>query len=166
MVVQEYLLAAVVSSRISHFLLLLGLAAFAGGFLLMFHHLRQWREVWATERDPRVRLFERRKFRRRTTVAALVSATGTTMTATYWVVDPRTFAVMMGLLVLLLLGILGLASLDLLSVSLQRLAVSDQAAQQAMVEKYLELRQKLQERDGQQAASTGEGHSDSKSSET
>lgn len=150
------LLSAVVSGKISHLLLLLGLAAFAGGFLLMFHHLRQWREIWSQERDPRVRLFERRKFRRRATVAALISASGTTMTATYWVIEPRTFAIMMGLLILLLVAILGLASLDLLSVSLQRLAIPDQSAQKAMVEKYLELRQQQQLQQQQNAVSRNE----------
>ncbi len=151
------LLSAVVNERITHLLLLLGLAAFAVGFLLMFHHLRQWREIWDQERDPRVRLFERRKFRRRATVAALISASGTIMTATYWVIEPRIFAIMMGLLILLLIGILGLASLDLLSISLQRLAVADQSAQKAMVEKYLELRrQKQQEQEQTSRAELGE----------
>lgn len=148
------LLAEVVNERITLFLLLLGLASFAGGFLLMFAHLRQWREVWATERDSRIRLFEWRKFRRRATVAALVSASGTIMTTTYWVVDPQMFAIMMGLLVLLLIGILCLGSLDLLSVSLQRIAVADNRAQQAMVEKYLELRKKQQQQPASDSSSS------------
>jgi hypothetical protein len=51
---------------------------------------------------------------------------------------------MMGVLILMLLGIILLAFLDLFSVGLREITKGNETAHQEMVQKYLELREKKQ----------------------
>jgi hypothetical protein len=52
---------------------------------------------------------------------------------------------MMGVLILMLLGIILLAFLDLFSVGLREITKGNETAHQEMVQKYLELREKQRE---------------------
>lgn len=136
-------LVGFMQTRVNSMFLIIGLASFAVGILLMFYHQRDWVAALNRARDSRSRLLETRKFRRRAVLASLISAAGCLMASTYWVVEPRMFAVMMAVLMLVLIGILGVAVLDVMSVGLQQIAEPNPAAQEEMVKKYMELREKL-----------------------
>jgi uncharacterized membrane protein YedE/YeeE len=122
------------------YMLLFGMAAFAGGILLMFRHQRSFREASRKTTNERLRLFELRKFRRRMTASSMIAAIGVMLASLYWADDPRVFAILITLVLVTLLGVLGLACLDLFSVGLQQLAHPDDSARQAMVDEYLRLR--------------------------
>ncbi len=132
-------LIAQISPRSMTLLLLIGMGSFAAGILLMIHHRRQWLTCLATEKSPRQIRFEDKKFKRRAFIAALISALGTVMISTYWVVEQRTFALMIGLMFLILVSMLILASLDLLSVGLHEFSKQDESARKALVKKHVEL---------------------------
>lgn len=125
-------------------LLLMGLSCFSVGILLMFHHRREWEASFERGVDARTRKFEDRKFRRRAVLATMISSAGCVMASTFWLVDPRRWATMMGVLILMLLGIILLAVLDLFSVGLREITKGNETAHQQMVQKYLELRDKKQ----------------------
>lgn len=125
-------------------LLLMGISCFSVGILLMFHHRREWEASFRSGVDARTRKFEDRKFRRRAVLATMISSAGCVMASTYWLVDPRRWATMMGVLILMLLGIILLAFLDLFSVGLREITKGNETAHQEMVQKYLELREKKQ----------------------
>lgn len=122
------------------YMLLFGLAAFSGGILLMFRHQRSFQEASRRTTNERLRLFELRKFRRRMTASSMISAIGVMLASLYWADDPRVFAILISLVLVMLLGVLGLAFLDLFSVGLQQLANPDDSSRQAMVDEYLRKR--------------------------
>lgn len=136
-------------------LLSMGLGCFATGILLLFHHQREWDASFSKKSDARTRQYEDRKFRRRTVLASMISSAGCMMASTYWLVEPRLWALMMGALLLMLVGIIGLGLLDLFSVGLHEIAEGNPTAHEAMVQKYLELREKRQ-----REAGTGESADD------
>ena len=127
-------------------LLLLGLLCFSGGIVLMFRHQRTVREVQAEETDQRVLLFEHRKFRRRTTASCMVSCLGVFLASLYWVTAPRTILLMLSMILILLLGILGLAILDATSIGLNALGNPDKESRQKLVDEYLRKRRELDEK--------------------
>ena len=127
------------------FTLLFGLAAFSGGIVMMFRHQRSYREANAAADNDRIRLFEYRKFRRRMTASSMISAIGVMMASLYWATEPRVFAVLITLVLVSLLGVLGLAMLDLMSVGLQQISRTDDSARKAMVEEYLKRRKQQAE---------------------
>jgi hypothetical protein len=142
-------------------LLLLGISCFCVGILLMFHHRREWEASFQGHVDSRTRKFEDRKFRRRAVLATMISSAGCVMASTYWLVEPRRWATMMGVLILLLLGIISLAFLDLFSVGLREITKGNPTAHEEMVQKYLELREKRQreqaaEKEPESGAKSGE----------
>jgi hypothetical protein len=137
-------------------LLLMGISSFCVGILLMFHHRREWEASFERAVDARTRKFEDRKFRRRAVLAAMISSAGCVMASTYWLVDPRRWATMMGVLILMLLGIILLAFLDLFSVGLREITKGNETAHQEMVQKYLELREKKQREQAAMETSTVE----------
>lgn len=140
----SHLALAVLGVSANVFLLLMGISCFCAGVLLMFHHRREWEASFQSPVDPRTRKFEDRKFRRRAVLATMISSAGCIMASTYWLVDPRRWATMMGVLILMLLGIILLAFLDLFSVGLREITKGNETAHERMVQKYLELREKKQ----------------------
>ncbi len=140
MIAEVLTLAMVGDDSTRMYMLLFGLAAFSGGIVLMFRHQRSFREASQRTTDERLRLFELRKFRRRMTASSMISAIGVMLASLYWADDPRVFAILISLVLVALLGVLGLAFLDLFSVGLQQLAHPDDSARQAMVEEYLRKR--------------------------
>lgn len=122
-------------------LLLMGISCFCVGILLMFHHRREWEASFEGGVDARTRKFEDRKFRRRAVLATMISSAGCIMASTFWLVDPRRWATMMGVLILMLMGIIALAFLDLFSVGLREITKGNETAHERMVQKYLELRE-------------------------
>jgi hypothetical protein len=137
-------------------LLLMGISCFSVGVLLMFHHRREWEASFVKGVDARTRKFEDRKFRRRAVLATMISSAGCVMASTYWLVDPRRWATMMGVLILMLLGIILLAFLDLFSVGLREITKGNETAHEEMVQKYLELREKQQREQAVAENSAGE----------
>ena len=123
------------------YLLLIGLATVAGGVIMMILHKRTYDELELVETDPRIVLFEYRKFRRRTTVSSLIGAMGVIMAALYWAIEPTVFAILISLILILIIAILGLATLDMLSISIQGISRTDDQARQAMIDEYLRRRE-------------------------
>ena len=129
------------------YLLLIGLATVAGGVIMMILHKRTYDELELVETDPRIVLFEYRKFRRRTTVSSLIGAMGVIMAALYWAIEPTVFAILISLILILIIAILGLATLDMLSISIQGISRTDDQARQAMIDEYLRRREQQQASD-------------------
>jgi len=137
-------------------LLLMGIGCFSAGILLMFHHRREWEASFQRPVDARTRKFEDRKFRRRAVLATMISSAGCIMASTYWLVEPRRWATMMGILILVLLGIILLAFLDLFSVGLREITKGNETAHERMVQKALELREKKQREQAEAESPTAE----------
>ncbi|MEZ6095025.1 MAG: hypothetical protein R3C03_12480 [Pirellulaceae bacterium] len=124
-------------------LLMLGLVSFFGGIMLMTSHRREWLAAIRESRTRRELKYEDKTFRRRAIIAALISALGAVMFATYFTRDPKTFAIMVGLMFILLISLLTFGFLDMLHVGLHHATRSDDKARKEMVRKYLELRKQL-----------------------
>ena len=133
------LIAAFDDGRLRTIMLLCGVALFVAGIFLMIRHLQHWQHIQANEKDGRTRTFEFRKFRRRGTISCLMSIAGSSMTALYWAEEARVFALLALFLFASLVGILGLAILDLMSVSIRQIEPDDDARQQ-MIDEYLRRR--------------------------
>lgn len=121
--------------------LVLGVIGIITGFLLLNAHQRVHFLATRNEENQRVKRFESRKFRRRATVAAMVSATGCLLAALYWVTEIKVLAIFVLLILGLLIGILGIALFDMFSVSLQTLTRDDSAERKKFVEEYLRKRE-------------------------
>lgn len=136
-------LLANISTQNRNAMVVLGLAAFAGGVLLMIRHKRDIDEVHRNERDPKILKFEQRKFRRRSLASTMVASMGVMLISLYWARDPYVFATLISLVLILLLTVMFLASLDLLSVGLHSISEDDKDARQKMVDEYVRQREKL-----------------------
>ena len=75
------LLLAFSNSQSSVSLIIIGLLALAGGVIMMMQHKQVIDEVMNSDEDPRIQLFERRKFRRRSLASAMIAAIGILMIA-------------------------------------------------------------------------------------
>ena len=124
----------------------IGLAAFAGGVLLMVRHKREIDEYHRLKTDPHELEFQQRKFRRRTLASTLFAAMGILMTSLYWARDPYAGATLVSLVLLLLLAVMFLASLDIMSVGLHSVTVDDHQARQEMVDEYVRQRKLLMQK--------------------
>lgn len=130
-----------ISVRVS--MLLFGLAAFAGGILLMINHKRTYDEIFRTEENRGVRLFEHRKFRRRTTASCLISAIGVMLASLYWATEPVPFTALVSMILILLVALMVLATLDLMSVGLQNIAHPDDSQRKKLVDEVVRKREQL-----------------------
>ena len=130
---------------VRNYSLAIGLGAVAGGILLFVNHRRQLEHVLAEKPADRIVAFEQRKYRRRTIVSAMITSVGCMLAALFWVTDERVFSVFILMIMGLLIGILGVALIDLFSVGLHQIATPDEKAQKALVEEYLRQREKLAE---------------------
>lgn len=124
-------------------MLVFGLAAFAGGILLMFNHKRAYEEAFRNEKSGSIRLFEHRKFRRRTTASCLISAIGVMLASLYWATEPVPFTALVTMILILLVALLVLASLDLMSVGLQNIAHPDDSHRQQLIDEVIQKREQL-----------------------
>lgn len=119
-----------------------GLAILIFGAFLMVVHKWTYDRLEQSSTDSRTRLFEQRKFRRRTLVNSLIAAMGVIMASLNWAIEPMVFTILVLLILILIIAILGLVSLDMLSIGLRGLAESDDQARQAMIDEYLRQREK------------------------
>lgn len=126
-------------------MLLCGGVLFAAGVILFVRHRQHWLSLPA-KTDSSQRLFEWRKLRRRSAVACLISVSGIAMAAIYWTIDVKVVAIMSLIMFACLSGVLGLAILDLMSVTIRRYAEDDADARKKLVEEYHRLRQKADEK--------------------
>lgn len=122
--------------------LALGIGGFAGGILLFINHKHQLDAVLASGADERTCAFEIRKYRRRAIVSAMIASVGCMMAALYWVRDYKIYSAFILMILTLLVGILGMAIIDLFSVGLQQIGTPDKEAERKMVEEYLRQREK------------------------
>ena len=138
------LLLAFSNSQSSVSLIIIGLLALAGGVIMMMQHKQVIDEVMNSDEDPRIQLFERRKFRRRSLASAMIAAIGILMIALPWAREPGAFFGLVTILMLLLLAVLFLAFLDLMSVSLQTVT-NKASAREEMLDEYLRRRKELEQ---------------------
>ncbi len=118
-------------------LLLTGLVVLTGGLWSVWHHREHFnRRLSQQGQGSRVRPSERRKHMRRSIVGGLVASCGIVMAGFYWVQEEVAFAVLLGLLLLLIVGITILAVLDMVSIGIKRgieqLVESDAETDQAI----------------------------------
>lgn len=125
--------------------LVLGLGSIAGGVLSLFAHKRRIDEVFNEPHTPREIGFETRKYRRRAIASSLIASTGIMLAGIYAVEDPRTVAIFISIILVMLVGITGLAFFDLFSVGLNEISRTDDKARQALVDEYNRQRQKAEQ---------------------
>ena len=143
--IEWFNLLSVISDKSRMSLVTIGIAAIIGGVMLMMRHKADLDEIANSEDDDRIRLFEQRKFRRRSLASSMLAALGILMVALYWARDPSVFIGLISLILILLLAVMFLAFLDLMSVGLQT-ATHDDTARSQMINEYLRQRKKLLER--------------------
>ncbi len=127
--------------NIRNYALVLGIGGIAAGILLFFHHKRHLQEMLSSSVAERVKIYESRKYRRRATASAMIASVGCMLAALYWVHDARVFSMFILMILSLLIGILGVALIDLFSVSLQQIATPDDQSRKAMIEEFLRQRE-------------------------
>lgn len=132
-------------ASVQRYALVIGIGTFLGGVLLLLHHKRQLDEVLASDAADRITPYESRKYRRRALVSTLIASLGTMLASLFWVDDQRVFATIILIILALLVGIAGLALLDLFSVGLHQLSTPDEATQKAMIEAFLRDREKAKQ---------------------
>ena len=112
----------VADSDFKMILLLTGLIVLTGGLWSVWHHRQHFSQLQTRiEHDSPTFPFERRKHQRRSIVGALVACCGIVLAGFYWVQvhDGGAFAILLGLLLLLIVGITILAILDMVSIGLK-----------------------------------------------
>ncbi len=140
------ILTSMISDQSMSALVLIGLVAFAGGIGLMFLHKQHIDDVFARSQDLRIRLFEKRKYRRRSLASTMIAAMGILMSALYWAHEPSVFIGLVSIILILLMAVMFLACLDLMSVSIHTATHDDSSARKEMINEYLRQREKLLER--------------------
>jgi Tfp pilus assembly protein PilX len=100
-------------------ILVVGLLVLAGGLLLVFFHRRDFDSRITNGLAANELTFERRKHGRRTAVGRLIVCLGVVMSSCYWVHEGLAFAILLGMMLLLILGITVLAYIDMVSVGLK-----------------------------------------------
>ncbi len=122
-------------------ILLLGLVTMLGGIVLMFRHQAHLRTTLDGVREERIRRFEIRKFRRRATVSAMIASVGVMIATMYWVTDSLVLSSLTFMTLFLVLGIFGMAMLDMFSVGVQHIAYGEKPVDEKDVaERYRQWR--------------------------
>jgi len=133
------------SQTAKNFSLLLGAGSCLGGVLSLFAHKRRLDEVFDTPHTPSELRFESRKYRRRAIASSLIASQGIMLGGIAFVDELRTIAIFISIILLLLVGILGIAMFDFFSVGLNEIARKDDNARKAMVDEYVRQRNRLKE---------------------
>lgn len=137
-----YLLGLVAAfENIRNYSLVLGIGGIAAGVLLFINHKRHLDHMLASDAAERVKVYESRKYRRRATASAMIASVGCMLAALYWVNDAGVFSVFILMILSLLVGILGVALIDLFSVGIQQIATPDDQSRKAMIEELLRQRE-------------------------
>lgn len=137
----EYLFLLASFENIRGYSLAVGIAGVLTGILLMNAHKRTYELNVGQTSNLRLKKFETRKFRRRTMVAAMVASVGCMMSALYGVTDAKIFSIFVLLIMGLLIGILGVAMIDMFSVGLQSITRIEDRQHKEFLEEYLRRRE-------------------------
>lgn len=127
-------------SGVRGYTLALGIAGLAGGIFLFLSHKRHLDSVLESNVPQRIKDFEGRKFRRRGIASSMITSVGCMLAALFWVTEARIFAAFILMILTLLLGILGIAIIDLFSVGLHEIARPDES-QKEKIQEYLRQRE-------------------------
>lgn len=145
MMTQAFIFLALLSDKSRTSLLFIGIVTVVGGVMLMLRHKQEFDEILESSNDSRLRLYEQRKFRRRSLASSFVAAIGILMIALNWAIEPTVFVGLISVILILLLAAMFIAVLDLMSVSLH-VVTEDDSARKQMIAEYLRQRQKLLDR--------------------
>ncbi len=135
------------SQNAKNFALLLGLGSVAGGAVSLFAHKHRLDEVFNTPHTARELAYEARKYRRRSIASSLIASQGIMLAAIAFVDELRTVAIFISIILLMLVGVLGVAMFDFFSVGLNELARKDDSARKALVDEYVRQRNRLKEQE-------------------
>ncbi len=131
------------SQNVKNFAFLLGAGSFAGGVISLFAHKRQLDDVFESPHSASELRFESRKYRRRAIASSLIASQGIMLAGIAFVDELRTIAVFISIILLMLIGILGIAMFDFFSVGINEIARKDDTARKALVDEYVRQRNKL-----------------------
>ena len=132
------------SDNAKNFSLLLGAGSFAVGIVSLFAHKHRIDEVFNTPHTVSELQFESRKYRRRAIASSMIASQGIMLGGIAWVDDLHTVAIFISIILLLLVGIMGIAMFDFFSVGLNEIASKDDTARKALVDEYVRQRNMLQ----------------------
>ena len=133
------------SETAKNFSLLLGGASFAVGVVSLFAHKHRIDEVFNSPHTASELRFEARKYRRRAIASSMIASQGIMLAGLAWVDELRTVAIFVSIILLLLVGILGIAMFDFFSVGLNEIARKDDTARKALVDEYVRQRNMIQQ---------------------
>lgn len=132
-----------ISQGVKNVSFLLGTGSVALGVLSLFAHKNRLDDVFASPHTAYELSFESRKYRRRAIASSLIASQGIMLAGIAFVDELRTVAIFISIILLLLIGILGIAMFDFFSVGLNEIARKDDKARQAMVDEYVRQRNQL-----------------------
>ena len=146
------------SQNAKNFAFLLGAGSFAGGVVSLFAHKRHIDEVYETPHTASELRFEARKYRRRAIASSLIASQGIMLAGIAFVDELETIAIFISIILLMLVGIFGIAMFDFFSVGINEIARKDDSARKALVEEYVKQRNKLakQKEENEDTPPTGE----------
>ena len=124
---------------------MLGLGSLAGGVFSLLSHKRHLDEVVSSGEPERIQKYESRKYRRRAAASSLIASQGIMLAGIGFVDEPRTVAILVSIILLMLVGVLGVAMFDFFSVGLNEVTRKDDTARKAMVDEYVRQRNRLLE---------------------
>ncbi|QEG21527.1 hypothetical protein [Mariniblastus fucicola] len=131
------------SQNVKNIALLLGLGSVAGGIVSLFAHKRQLDDIFEAPHTASELQFESRKYRRRAIASSLIASQGIMLAGISFVDELRTLAIFISIILLMLVGILGIAMFDFFSVGINEIARKDDKARKALVDEYVRQRNKL-----------------------
>ncbi len=94
----------------------IGFVTLAAGIVLMFWQWQMFQVESEKNSDSESKRFSLRKFRRRTLMSAMIAIIGALMAANAVAEDPRTRAILVSAMLLILLCLLGFALIDIVRV--------------------------------------------------
>ena len=133
------------SETAKNFSFLLGSGSLLGGVVSLFAHKRRLDEVFDAPHTQSELRFESRKYRRRAIASSLIASQGIMLGGIAFVDELRTIAIFISIILLMLVGILGIAMFDFFSVGINEIARTDDKARKAMVDEYVRQRNRLKE---------------------
>lgn len=139
-------IAFALSDNVKGAALVLGLLSFVGGVSSLLAQKRQLDEVHASSPSDQSLRYESRKYRRRSMVSTLIASQGIMLCGIGFSEEVRTVAILVSIVLLMLVGVLGVAMFDVFSVGLNEIArKEDASARKALVEEYVRQRNRLAE---------------------
>ncbi len=132
-----------ISQNVKNFAFLLGLGSVTGGVVSLFAHKRQLDDVFGTPHSASELRFETRKYRRRAIASSLIASQGIMLAGLAFVDEIRTVAIFISIILLMLVGILGVAMFDFFSVGINEIGRKDDKARKALVDEYVRQRNQL-----------------------